>query len=158
MGKRPAFGKSQERVGTRFESVRRSPAKIAGRRDNRDTLKGIEVKEVGIAGDNKTGFAVDSKFEEFVVAGIAARADCVNDWDHLSDAVEETQTLLAFSNGNVGIELGAGEDVGQFLKSGFGDEKLGFINGFVDSPTRDRGRQEKAAARRVARAISMGQY
>jgi len=122
-----------------------SPAKIAGRRADRDTLKGIEVKEVGIASDNETGFAVDSKFEEFVVAGIAARSDCVNDWDRHSDAVEETQKLLAFANGNVGIELGAGEDVGQFLKSGFGDEKLGFINGFVDSPTRDGGRQEKAA-------------
>ncbi len=32
-------------------------------------MKGVEVKEVGIAGDNETGFAVDSKFEEFVVAG-----------------------------------------------------------------------------------------
>ncbi len=87
-----------------------SPAKITGRRDDRATLKGIEFKEVGIAGDNDTGFAVDSKFEEFVVAGIAARSDCVNDWNHLGDVTEETQKLLAFSNGNVGIELGAGED------------------------------------------------
>ena len=100
------------------------------------SLKGVEVKKVGIAGDNETGFAVDSNFEEFVFASIAARPDNVNDWDYHSDAVEETQKLLAFSNGDVGIELGAGEDVGQFLKSGFGDEKLGFIYGFVDSPTR----------------------
>ena len=28
LGKRPAFGRSQERDGTQFESVRRSPAKI----------------------------------------------------------------------------------------------------------------------------------
>jgi hypothetical protein len=119
-----------------------SPAKIAGRRDDRDILKGVEFKEVGIAGDNETGFAVDSKFEEFVVASIAARSDCVNDWDQHGDSVEETQKLLAFSNGNVGIELGASENVGQFLKSGFGDEKLGFINGFVDSLARDGGRQE----------------
>ncbi len=52
-----------------------------------DTLKGIEVKKVSIAGDNETGFAVDSKLGEFVVAGIAARSDCVNDWDHLGDAL-----------------------------------------------------------------------
>ena len=100
---------SLRRVAT-IESVG-SPAKIAGRRDDRDTLKGIEVKEVGIAGDNETGFTVDSKFEEFVVAGIAARADCVNDWDHLGDAAEETQKLLAFFYGNVGIEPGASENV-----------------------------------------------
>jgi hypothetical protein len=122
-----------------------SLAKIAGRRDDRNTLRGIEVKEVDIAGDNETGFAVDSKFKEFVVAGIAARADCVNYWNCLSDAIEQTQKILAFSNGHVGIELGAREDVGQFLQSGFGDEKLGFINGFVDSLTGDGGRQEKTA-------------
>ncbi len=69
MGKSPAFGRPQGRVGSRFNLVRRSPAKITGRRDDRDTLKGIEVKEVGIASDNETSFAVDSKFEEFVVAG-----------------------------------------------------------------------------------------
>ncbi len=105
----------------------------------------MKVKEVGIARDNEAGFAVDGKFEEFVVAGIAARMDRVNDWDHLSDAAEETQKILAFFNGNVGIEFGARENVGQFLKSRFGDEKLGFINDLVDSLTRDGGRQEKTA-------------
>ncbi len=66
-----------------------SPSKITGRRDDRDTLKGVEFKEVGIAGDNEAGFASHGKFEKFVVAGIAVRADCVDDWDYLGDTAEE---------------------------------------------------------------------
>ncbi len=92
MSKSERFAPPLARVGPRIARLRDSavlPAKITGRRDDRDTLKGVEFKEVGIAGDYKTGFAVDSKFEEIVVAGIAARSDCVNDWNHLSDAVEE---------------------------------------------------------------------
>ena len=77
----------------------------------------MEVKEVGIARDNEAGFTVDSKFEEFVVPGIAARMDRVNDRNHLGDAAEETQKILALFNGNVGIEFGARESVGR-LNSG----------------------------------------
>ena len=34
-------------------------------------MKRIEFKEIGIAGDNEIGFVVGSKFEDFVIAGIA---------------------------------------------------------------------------------------
>ncbi len=93
----------------------------------------MKVKEVGIARDNEASFAVDGKFKEFVVPRIAARMDHVNDWDHLGDVAEETQKILPFFNGNVGIEFGARENVGQFLKSGFGDDKLGFFDSPADS-------------------------
>ncbi len=66
-----------------------STSKTAGRGDYRDILKGIEFEEVGIAGDNEAGFAIHGKFEKFVVAGIAVRADCVDDWDYLGDTAEE---------------------------------------------------------------------
>ena len=54
----------------------------------------MEVKEVGIARGNEAGFTVDGKF--FVVPGIAARMDRVNNWVHLGDAVEDRPKKHAY--------------------------------------------------------------
>lgn len=92
------------------------PFEVRGRCQNRNAPERMQRQEVFIAGNNKIRFSIDGELEKLVVPGITAGADNVDDRYDFGDASEQPEELLALFYGEVWVELGAGQDIGELLE------------------------------------------
>jgi hypothetical protein len=118
---------------------------ISRGRDDAYVAERVEGEKVAIARDDESSVAIDSELEEFVVSGVAAFMDRLNDRDRIGDAVQEAQKVLTVLNGDVRVEFRPRKDLDKFLEDWLGEEDLCVADGLAHSAARNEVWKEKPA-------------
>jgi hypothetical protein len=99
-----------------------SALEILRRRQDCDAPPRMQSQQIGLSRKNQVCPAIQSYFEKLVIFGIAAFADRIHTRHQLGYAPKQPQELLTVGKTDIAVELGAGQNVSQFVHGGFGHE------------------------------------
>lgn len=94
----------------------------SGRTDDAYVVKGIEMEQIVVAGDDGGCAATQCDIQEFVVFGVAAGTDMAHYGDEPRYPAEQLNESFPLILGEVGIELGAVQYPDQLGQGGFGHQ------------------------------------
>src|SRR5574337_995335 len=105
-----------------------------------DAVKRMQRQQILVASQDQPRIAAQRDVQELVVAWIAARRDALRDRDQAHDAAEQAQELLPVVAGNVAVEPGTAEDIGQFGQRCVGHQRNAPGESLVHGPGRGSAR------------------
>jgi hypothetical protein len=65
----------------------------------------MESQQIGVSSDDQMRPSIQGELEKFVVFGIAAFADWIDNWHELSYAPKQSQELLTVCKTDIAVEL-----------------------------------------------------
>lgn len=93
----------------------------------------VQDEQVFIAGEDQTGLTVQRDFEKFVITGVAAGVDSIDDGHKFAQSPEKPQKLLAILEADIAIKFRARQNVGQFIHCIFGNKQNALVHRFAYS-------------------------
>ena len=89
----------------------------------------MQVDQIPVAADEEVRLAVHRDLQELVVPRVPAGANAVQDRHHLDDPPEQQEKLLPLLDRHIGIELRAGQHVGQLAHRRLRDQQRALVHG-----------------------------